>query len=255
MSVKSESSHSGKAALVTGAATGIGREVALRLAAQGVAVGVNYSKSQAEAEETVALIEKAGGKAILIKGRIGSDKVARDAVAQCVKAFGGLDVVVNNAATTRFVALPDLEGVPEDAWTEIFEVNVQGLFQVCRAAAPHLKARQGAIVNISSVAAASGVGSSIPYAASKAAVNAITKSLSKVLAPEIRVNAVAPGPVKTRWLKDHQEMVNSAVAQTPLKRAADPADIADAVLFLALGTTLVTGQVLVVDGGRTMGGF
>ncbi len=110
-------------------------------------------------------------------------------------------------------------------------------------------------MNISSIAGATGVGSCIPYAASKAAVNSVTKSLSKVLAPEVRVNAVAPGPVKTRWLKDHPEMIQAVLPQTPLKIAADPADIADAVMFLALGTTLVTGQVLVVDGGRTLGGF
>lgn len=244
-----------KAALVTGAATGIGREVAIRLAVQGLSVGINYSKSLTEAQETLALVENAGGKGILVPGRIGSDEAARKVVAQCVEAFGGLDVVVNNAATTRFIALNDLESVTDDVWAELFEVNVQGLFQVCRAAAPHLKQRQGAIVNISSIAGATGVGSCIPYAASKAAVNSVTKSLSKVLAPEVRVNAVAPGPVKTRWLKDHPEMIQAVLPQTPLKRAADPADIADAVMFLALGTTLVTGQVLVVDGGRTLGGF
>lgn len=244
-----------KAALVTGAATGIGREVAIRLAVQGLSVGINYSKSLAEAQETLALVENAGGKGILVPGRIGSDEAARKVVAQCVEAFGGLDLVVNNAATTRFIALNDLEAVTDDVWAELFEVNVQGLFQVCRAAAPHLKLRHGAIVNISSIAGATGVGSCIPYAASKAAVNSVTKSLSKVLAPEVRVNAVAPGPVKTRWLKDHPEMIQAVLPQTPLKRAADPADIADAVMFLALGTTLVTGQVLVVDGGRTLGGF
>lgn len=244
-----------KAALVTGAATGIGREVAIRLAVQGLSVGINYSRSLAEAQETLALVENAGGKGILVPGRIGSDDAARKVVAQCVEAFGGLDLVVNNAATTRFIALNDLEAVTDDVWAELFEVNVQGLFQVCRAAAPHLKLRQGAIVNISSIAGATGVGSCIPYAASKAAVNSVTKSLSKVLAPEVRVNAVAPGPVKTRWLKDHPEMIQAVLPQTPLKRAADPADIADAVMFLALGTTLVTGQVLVVDGGRTLGGF
>jgi 3-oxoacyl-[acyl-carrier protein] reductase len=172
-----------------------------------------------------------------------------------VEELGGLDVLVNNAATTLFIPLGDLDAVTPDCWNEIFQVNVFGLYEVCKAAARALKARNGTIVNISSVAASSGVGSSIPYAASKAAVNSITKSLAKALAPDVRVNAVAPGPVKTRWLKDHPEMIQSAVAQTPLKRAADPADIADAVLFLALGNSLVTGQVLVVDGGRTMGGW
>lgn len=243
-----------KAALVTGAATGIGRAVAIRMARAGLAVGINYSKSQAEAEETLALVRAEGGEGLLLKGKIGSDAIAKDIVAQCVEAWGGLDVVVNNAATTHFIGLTDLESATDEVWQDIFGVNVFGGFQVCRAAAPHLKARHGNIVNISSVAAASGVGSSIPYSASKAAVNTITKSLSKALAPEVRVNAVAPGPVKTRWLKDHQQMIDAAVAQTPLKRAADPGDIADAVMFLALGTTLVTGQIVVVDGGRTLSG-
>jgi 3-oxoacyl-[acyl-carrier protein] reductase len=251
---KTDSKAARKVALVTGAATGIGREVAIRMARAGLAVGINYSKSQTEAEETLALVQAEGGEGILLKGKIGSDTVAREIVARCVAEWGGLDVVVNNAATTHFIGLTDLESANDEVWQDIFSVNVFGGFQVCRAAAPHLKARHGNIVNISSVAAASGVGSSIPYSASKAAVNAVTKSLSKALAPEVRVNAVAPGPVKTRWLKDHQQMIDAAVAQTPLKRAADPGDIADAVMFLALGTTLVTGQIVVVDGGRTLSG-
>lgn len=243
-----------KAALVTGAATGIGREVALRMARAGLAVGINFSKSQSEAEETLALIQAEGGEGLLLKGKIGSDSVAKDLVARCVEAWGGLDVVVNNAATTHFVGLTDLDAANDAVWQEIFQVNVIGGFQVCRAAAPYLKVRGGSIVNISSVAAASGIGSSIPYSASKAAVNTMTKSLSKALAPEVRVNAVAPGPVKTRWLKDHQAMIDAAVALTPLRRAADPKDIAEAVLFLALGTSLMTGQIVVVDGGRTLSG-
>jgi 3-oxoacyl-[acyl-carrier protein] reductase len=240
---KTGSNAGRKVALVTGAATGIGREVAIRMARAGLAVGINYSKSQTEAEETLALVQAQGGEGILLKGKIGSDAVAREIVARCVGEWGGLDVVVNNAATTHFIGLTDLESANDEVWQDIFSVNVFGGFQICRAAAPHLKARHGNIVNISSVAAASG-----------AAVNTMTKSLSKALAPEVRVNAVAPGPVKTRWLKDHQQMIDAAVAQTPLKRAADPGDIADAVMFLALGTTLVTGQIVVVDGGRTLSG-
>src|SRR5205085_4085530 len=134
----------------------------------------------------------------------------------------------------------------------ILAVNLKGTFYCCRAAMPALQERGGNIVNVTSVAGLSGLGSSIPYAASKAALNCLTKSLARAFAPRVRVNAVAPGPVLTRWLADHADMVERSLALTPLGRAAEPEDIADAVAFLALGTSLMTGQVVVVDGGRTM---
>jgi 3-oxoacyl-[acyl-carrier protein] reductase len=137
-------------------------------------------------------------------------------------------------------------------WDDIFSVNVRGPFQCIRAAAAMLKERNGAVVNVTSVAGLQGHGSSIPYAASKAALNTMTKSLARALAPHIRVNAVAPGPVKTRWLAGREDMVGQYLKLTPLGRAAEPDDIADAVVFLALGQSLMTGQVIVVDGGRTM---
>jgi 3-oxoacyl-[acyl-carrier protein] reductase len=129
---------------------------------------------------------------------------------------------------------------------------LKGTFYCCRAAMPLLRDRQGAIVNVTSVAGLSGEGSSIAYAASKAALNCLTKSLARAFAPQVRVNAVAPGPVLTRWLAPYKERVERYVEATPMRRAATPEDIADAVAFLALGTTLVTGQVVVVDGGRTL---
>jgi 3-oxoacyl-[acyl-carrier protein] reductase len=131
-------------------------------------------------------------------------------------------------------------------------VNLKGAFFCCREAMPHLQERSGCIVNITSVAGLQGDGSSIPYAASKAALNCMTKSLARAFGPKVRVNAVAPGPVLTRWLADHMDAVSRMVQLTPMGRAADPDDIADTVEYLALGTTLVTGQVLVVDGGRTI---
>jgi 3-oxoacyl-[acyl-carrier protein] reductase len=131
-------------------------------------------------------------------------------------------------------------------------VNLKGAFYACRAAMPLLRQRRGNIVNISSVAGLQGHGSSIPYAASKSAMNCMTQSLARAFAPEVRVNAIAPGPIQTRWLIGHEDHVEKAIAQTPMKRASTRDDIADAVWFLAAGTTLVTGQVLVVDGGRTM---
>jgi 3-oxoacyl-[acyl-carrier protein] reductase len=173
-------------------------------------------------------------------------------VARCRAELGGLDVLVNNAGTTRFIDHADLEALTAEVWDEILGVNLKGAFFCCRAALPLLRERQGNIVNVTSVAGLQGHGSSIPYAASKAALNCVTKSLARAFAPDVRVNAVAPGPVLTRWLADHMDHVERSMQVTPMKRAATPDDIADAVAFLALGTSLVTGQVLVVDGGRTM---
>src|SRR5262249_26649966 len=166
--------------------------------------------------------------------------------------LGGLDVLVNNAGTTRFIDHTNLDALTGEVWDEILGVNLKGTFFCCRAALPLLQERGGSIVNVTSVAGLQGVGSSIPYAASKAALNCLTKSLARVCAPRVRVNAVAPGPVLTRWLADHQDLVERSLEHTPMCRAATPDDIADAVVFLALGNTLMTGQVVVVDGGRTM---
>jgi 3-oxoacyl-[acyl-carrier protein] reductase len=245
-------SNPAKVALVTGAATGIGRAVALRLAGQGLAVAVNYSRSQAEAEDTLAEVRRRGVPGILCRADVADDAAVRAMVARCAEELGGLDVLVNNAGTTRFIDHTDLEALTDEVWDEIFGVNLKGAFHACRAAAPLLQERSGAIVNVTSVAGLSGQGSSIPYAASKAALNSLTRSLARALAPRVRVNAVAPGPVLTRWLADHADAVERSVRATPLGRAATPEDIADTVVFLALGTSLMTGQVLVVDGGRTM---
>jgi 3-oxoacyl-[acyl-carrier protein] reductase len=241
-----------KIALITGAATGIGRAVAVRFARQGLGVAINYSRSQQEAEETLAEVRRHDVPALLCKANVADDSAVRAMIARCGDELGGLDVLVNNAGTTRFVEHTDLEALTEEVWDEILGVNLKGTFYACRAAMPLLQQRRGAIVNITSVAGLMGHGSSIPYAASKAALNCLTKSLARAFAPNVRVNAVAPGPVLTRWLADHPDMVERSVRATPLGRAATPDDIADAVVFLATGNTLITGQVLVVDGGRTM---
>ena len=241
-----------KVALVTGSATGVGRACAVRFAELGFAVVVNYSKSEADAAETADLVRAAGAPVLVVKATVGEDVAVRDMVARTVAAFGGLDVLVNNAGTTHFVAHNDLAALTDAVWDEIFQVNVKGALYACRAALPHLTARGGNIVNVTSVAGLSGQGSSIPYCASKAALNCVTLSLARAFGPEVRVNAVAPGPILTRWLAGREAHVAKYLEQAPLKRAADPADIADAVIYLATGTTLTTGQVLVVDGGRTM---
>jgi 3-oxoacyl-[acyl-carrier protein] reductase len=241
-----------RVALVTGSATGIGRSVAWKLADRGYAITVNYSKSKAEAEETADGVRSRGASVLLHRATVADDAEVKGMVAKTVETFGGLDVLVNNAAVTHFVPHTDLDGLTEPVWDEILQVNLKGTFYGCRAAMPHLKARGGNIVNIASVAGIAGSGSSIAYAASKGAVITLTKSLAKAFAPEVRVNAVAPGPVQTRWLADHQDMVEQAMKATPLKRPATPEDVADIAVFLADVASLVTGQVIVVDGGRTV---
>jgi 3-oxoacyl-[acyl-carrier protein] reductase len=172
---------------------------------------------------------------------------------RCKGEFGRLDVLVNNAGMTHFVQHTDLEAMSEDKWDEILAVNLKGPFFVSRAAIPLMRAGSGgAIVNVASVAGVAGSGSSIAYAASKGGLITMTKSLAKAFAPDIRVNAVCPGPIISRWLANHQDMVDAAVKITPLKRASSTDDIADAVTFLACDARMMTGQSLIVDGGRTM---
>ena len=243
-----------KVALVTGSATGIGRATAIRFAKAGYDVVVNYSRSEAEAKETLAAVEAEGVKGLLISCNVGVDEEVKAMFRQIESVFGGLDVLVNNAGTTFFVDHKNLDEMSEDKWDKILQVNVKGTFFCIRAATPLLRKRCGNIVSVSSVAGLSGDGSSIAYAASKGAVNTMTKSLARALAPEIRVNAVYPGPVDTRWLRAvmTEDQLKARTASFPLQRPATPEDIADAIIYLATGTTLTTGQCLVVDGGRTM---
>ena len=241
-----------KVALVTGSATGVGRACAVRFAKLGYAVAVNYSKSEADAKETAELVRASGVPVLLHQATVGDDAQVRAMIALVKQELGGLDVLVNNAGTTHFVAHTDLDALTDEVWDEIFQVNLKGAFYCTRAAMPHLQERKGNVVNITSVAGLTGQGSSIPYAASKAALNCVTQSLARAFGPDVRVNAVAPGPILTRWLAGREAQVEKYLEQAPLKRAADPDDVADTVIYLATGTTLTTGQVLVVDGGRTM---
>ncbi|MCY2934228.1 MAG: SDR family oxidoreductase [Planctomycetota bacterium] len=241
-----------KVALITGSATGIGRSTAIGLADRGYDIVVNYSKSRNEAEETASQVRAKGAEAIVVAANVADDAAVRSMISQTINHFGGLNVLVNNAATTHFIDHSDLDAVTEEVWNDILNVNLKGLFSCCRAAMPHLKSCCGNIVNVASVAGLAGSGSSIPYAASKGAVITLTKSLARAFAPEVRINAVAPGPVQTRWLADHQDMVQKAMVHTPMERPATADDIAEAIIFLADVSTLMTGQVMVVDGGRTM---
>ncbi len=240
-------------ALVTGSATGIGRAVAWRFASLGYAVTINYSKSRTEAgSNRRGAYVKRGGEAAPWS-RPTSPTIRPSAmVERTAEEFGGLDVLVNNAATTFFVAHHDLEGLTDQVWDEILDVNLKGTFFACRAAMPYLRSRKGNIVNIASVAGGGGVGELDRLRREQGRGHHHDQEPGQGVCPEVRVNAVAPGPVQTRWLADHQDMVEQAMKSTPLKRPASADDIADVTLFLANGTSLMTGQVLVADGGRTI---
>lgn len=248
--------NTNKVALVTGSATGVGRACAVKFATLGYDVVVNYpGVDRDEAEETVRLVESRGHQALLIQSDVGRDAEVVAMVGQVEKSWGRLDAVINAAGLTHFVTHDDLAGMTEEKWDAILAVNTKGPFFVVRAAAPLLQ--QGpasAVVNVSSVAGISGAGSSIAYCASKGALNTMTKTLARVLAPKVRVNAVCPGPIDSRWLRRGmtEDEIADRVAGFPLPRLSTPEDIADTVAYLADGTTMTTGQLLVVDGGRTM---
>ena len=242
----------GKTVLVTGGGTGIGREIALCFAARGAHVAINYSRSRADAERTARELAALGVKSRAIHADVSRDADARALVREVQTELGGLDILVNNAGTTKFVPFEDLEGATDEIWDHLFAVNVKGAFHVTRAAVPSLRKAEGQVVNIASVAGITGAGSSIPYCASKAALICMTRSLARALAPAIRVNAVAPGFVDTRWNEGRDEARRRTAADTPLGRVATPRDVADAVMGLVTGGGFMTGQLVVVDGGRSL---
>ena len=245
-----------KVVLVTGSATGVGRACAVKFASMGFDAVVNYpGADEEEAKETVRLVEAQGVNALLSRCDVSRDDEVVAMLAATEKTFGHLDVLVNAAGATAFVEHEDLQGLNEEQWDSILGVNTKGPFFVTRAAVRLLKGRKGAaVVNVSSVAGISGFGSSIAYCASKGALNTMTKSLARALAPEIRVNAVCPGPIDSRWLRRDmsEEEISERVASFPIPQLSSPENIADTVSYLAIGTTMTTGQILVVDGGRTM---
>jgi 3-oxoacyl-[acyl-carrier protein] reductase len=256
----------GKTAIVTGSAVGVGRQTAVDLGRRGANVVVNYSRSEAEAREAVSLVERAGGRALLVKADVSDDTQVNAMVERTVAEFGGLHILVNNAAMTHFVTFADLEGMKSDYWDDIFAVNVKGAFFCARAAAKAMRAcvdaghASAAIVNIASVAGTRATGSSIAYAASKAALINMTVSLAKVLGPEIRVNAVAPGFIETRWLKNGlgDQVYEAAKAHqtrmAPLKGVCTPETVSQLVLSLIEGADMVTGECITIDGGVGIAG-
>jgi 3-oxoacyl-[acyl-carrier protein] reductase len=245
-----------KAALVTGAASGIGRAAGLALAQAGYDVAINYSSSEKGARETAAAAEKLAVKTLVLRCDVSDEAGVRAMLKKIEAEFGRLDVLVNNAGTTAPWKMRDLESLSLEDWDRVFAVNVRGLFQVTRAAVPLLKASKGCIVNTASIVGLRPGPQPLPYAASKAAVVNLTKTLAWNLGPEIRVNAVAPGWMEGDWmqrmLKDkYEDLMGKRARSTPLKRVVTAEDVAETMMSLVQSNRFVTGEVIVIDGGFT----
>lgn len=242
----------GRVVLVTGSATGIGCAIAQRFARDGVKVAVNYRQSRQAAEGLVSQIRSAGGMAISIQADVSKDAEVRGMIAQVEREFGRLDALVNNAGWSTRVPHRNLDELTDDIWNKTLDINLRGAFYCIRAAVPLLRKQSGAsIVNVASVAGSTGVGSSIAYAAAKAGVLAMTKSLARALAPEIRVNAISPGLIRTQFAgrPDSDSAFLAEEGATPLQRLATVAECAEVAFFLVSAATACTGQTILVDGG------
>ena len=236
------------------------RATAIGLAEQGCSVVINYNRSRTEAEKAAEICRSNGVETVVVQADVSVDADCRRLIQTAVDSFGRLDILINNAAVTEFIEFSNLEGLTEDIWLKILRTNVLGNFFCSRAAVdPMRKAGEGAIVNVVSIAGILAGGSSIAYAASKAAVINMTKSLARTLAPEIRVNGVAPGAIDTRWLRNglgekaFDAMLDSLQYIVPLQKISSPEDVADAVIWLAEGARMVTGETIILDGGQHLG--
>ncbi len=249
----------GKAAVVTGASRGVGAATARALANGGCSVLINYNNSKEAAEKVCAEAESAGVQAITFRGDVADDSVCRGMMQTAASRFGRLDILINNAGCTHFISHSDLDAVTNQVWSRILDVNLKGPFQCARAAKPFLDAAgNGEIVTVASAAAYNAAGSCIPYSCSKAAVVNMTVSLARVFAPNVRVNAVAPGVIEGDWLKkglgQHYEQRLATLANLAvLDKVCTPEDVADAILSIITGPDVVTGQTLLCDGGTAIG--
>ncbi len=250
-----------KVAIVTGSATGVGSAAAILLAEKGCNVVINYTRSEKEAQATAEACRAKGAEAICVQADVSDDDACQAMAKAAVDQWGRIDYLINNAARTKFNPYPKLDGVTKQDFLDIYAVNVVGAYQMIRAVEPHMRKTGGAVVNDSSIGGVTGIASSIPYAASKAALNLMTKSLAHVLAPEIRINTVVPGVIQTRWLQggmgaeQYAAFLETAKEQLPLKQIAQPEDIAEALVFFLIGggSRLITGETLIVDSGIHIG--
>ena len=252
----------GAVCVVTGSATGTGAACAIQLARKGCRVVINYTKSEKEAKETLSACASAGAEAILVNADVASDADCRALARAALDKWGRIDALINNAGITKFAAAADLDGLDAEDFQRLYAVNVIGPYQMIRACVPAMK-KQGkaAIVNISSISGVMGIGSSTAYVASKGALNAMTLALARSLAPEIRVNAVCPGLIETRWhlsrfsKDDYAKFKLNYEKTVPLAKAATPDDVAEVAVWLIEGAAQVTGESILVDAGLHLGKF
>src|SRR5438874_10746093 len=245
-----------RAALVTGAASGIGRAAALALARAGYHVAINYSKSEKEAEAVAEEAARSGARTLLCRCDVADEAGVRAMLTTVGDEFGRLDVLINNAGTTAAWKPKDLESLSLEDWDRVFAVNVRGLFQVTRAAVPLLRVSKGCIVNTASIVGLRPGPQPLPYAASKAAVINLTKTLAYNPGPEVRVNAVAPGWMEGDWMKrmlkdKYEDLMGKRAKSTPLKRVVIADDVAETMMSLIQSNRFVTGEIIVIDGGYT----
>jgi 3-oxoacyl-[acyl-carrier protein] reductase len=243
-----------RVALITGAATGIGRAAAIALAEAGYDVVINYSRSEQAARETAALSKAKGAKTLLFQCDVSDDPAVRKMLVAVEKEFGRLDALVNNAGITSNVKASDFEAMTAEEWDRVFAVNVRGMFQVTRASAPLLKIARGSVVNTASIVGLRPGPQPLPYAASKAAVVSLTKLLALNLAPDVRVNAVAPGWMEGDWMKRmladrYDDLMARRAKSTPLRRCATSEDVAEVIVNLITSNRFVNGEIIVIDGG------
>lgn len=245
-----------RTALVTGSASGIGRAAAIRLARAGFDVTINYSRSKDRAERTLAELRALGGTHQAVCADVADDAAVRNLLTAATSQTGRIDVLVNNAGTTSETSPKDLDGIDLDDWDRVMATNVRGLVQVVRAAAPALRLAGGSVVNVASIVGLRPGPQPLVYAASKAAVVSLTKTLSAVLAPEVRVNAVAPGWIAGEWMErtlgdNYTRLMDRRARHTPLRRNVTLDDVAESIYALAVFHPFVTGEIVVVDGGYT----
>jgi 3-oxoacyl-[acyl-carrier protein] reductase len=254
-------SGSGRVAIITGSSRGVGAATAKLLSEKGFRVVINYSKSEREAKETQEACETLGGQTLLCQADVSLDEDCRRIVDEAVAHWGRIDVLVNNAGTTKFCAHDNLEGLTKEDFLHIYSINLVGPYQMIRAAAPHMKrVGQGVVVNMASIAGLKGIGSSVAYSTSKAALINLTMAMARVLGPEIRVNALCPGFIQGEWLQqglgqERYEKAKEALEQTvPLKMTATAEMVARTVLYFIEEAVLVTGETLILDGGHHLVG-